>query len=147
VFTAAHDALHRCSGAAAEGARFRQLQGLPQDWGCFNLDERRFRCWTELPRVTANVETSSDGSTTSCHSGWPQPWAVAVLHVDWRLLTARLERSSSPGGKSNRFPGTVIPVRPPERGVRQLSELGEAQFKGVPGTLFRGRRDEYTFSR
>jgi hypothetical protein len=79
--------------AARVGGRklhgFDSFEGLPQDWGGFNLGRRAFDVGGKLPRVPANVEL---------HRGWfddslppwlaANPGQVAFIHVDCDLYSS-----------------------------------------------------------
>jgi len=97
--------------AGRVGARkvhgFDSFEGLPQDWGGFNLGRRAFDVRGKLPRVPANVEL---------HRGWfddslppwlaANPGPVAFIHVDCDLYSSTRTIFQSLGDRI--VSGTVI---------------------------------------
>jgi hypothetical protein len=95
----------RVGGRKVHG--FDSFEGLPQDWGGFNLGRRAFDVGGKLPRVPANVEL---------HRGWfddslppwlaANPGPVAFIHVDCDLYSSTRTIFQSLGDRI--VSGTVI---------------------------------------
>ena len=128
----------RVGGRKVHG--FDSFEGLPQDWGGFNLGRRAFDVGGKLPRVPANVEL---------HRGWfddslppwlaANPGPVAFIHVDCDLYSSTRTIFQLLGDRIGFW------HRHPVRRVLQLSRTGRSTNSRRSRNSWRSGEMKYTY--